>query len=77
MTAKCTCIDFSSSIIRLPATHSGWSDFWDVGLAINERRRSTSSSWCAGEKGKKEPCPCLKGKAQTERNSRGTGDPAC
>lgn len=30
MTAKCTCIDFSSSIIRLPATHSGWSDFWDV-----------------------------------------------
>lgn len=75
MTAKCTCIDFSSSIIRLPATHSGWSDFWDVGLAINERRRG--SFGVQEKRKKKEPCPCLKGKAQTERNSRGTGDPAC
>lgn len=71
MTAKCTCIDFSSSIIRLPATHSGWSDFWDVGLAINERRRSTYSSWCAGEKGKKGTLSLFKGKGTDREEQQG------
>lgn len=39
MTAKCSCIDLSSSVILLPATHNRRSDFWDVWLAIDEGRR--------------------------------------
>ena len=39
MTAKCTGIDLSSSMILLPATHNGWSVFCDVGVAIDERGR--------------------------------------
>lgn len=61
MTAKCTCIDFFPSIIPLPATHNRWSGFWDVGQAINERRRRGSFG---GEKTREgDLSPYLKGKA--------------
>ena len=45
MTAKCTCIDFFSSVSPLPATHNRWSDSWDVGQAIIERRRGGRFCW--------------------------------
>lgn len=63
MTAKCTCIDLSSSVIPLPATHNRWSDFWDVGVAIDERRRRRGCFGGWKTRGKKQgTSPLFKGK---------------
>lgn len=62
MTAKCTCIDFSSSVIPLPVTHNRWRDLWRVGAAINEGRRG-----CFGGSGRQNG---------SFPSFAGTGDPA-
>ena len=67
MTAKCTRIDLSSSIILLPATHNRCTVFCDVGVAIDEGGRRREGDLVGIEQGGgglgKGTSPLFKGKA--------------